>query len=169
MKMILSTLPRIQCKRYSHLFVGIKKHASIAKTKFHFHQSEGKLIHSLNIKAPWNILFFGTDAFAVESLKCIYHESLVVSSIYNTSIAIYPLYIIDFVPFIFSKTKQIIQRLEVVTSIKDQTNPVTRFAQENHIPIKRWPLDEKISDFHIGIVASFGHLIPSNIIESFPL
>ncbi|XP_076221688.1 methionyl-tRNA formyltransferase, mitochondrial isoform X2 [Nomia melanderi] len=43
------------------------------------------------------------------------------------------------------------------------------YAKEKGIVINNWPLDIDLSNFHIGIVVSFGYLIPSNVIKSFPL
>nr|XP_034184417.1 methionyl-tRNA formyltransferase, mitochondrial isoform X1 [Osmia lignaria] len=97
--------------------------------------------HTLPQKGPWKVLFFGTDEFAVESLKTLH-------KIYET---------------------KVLQRLEVVTVANAKENAVTKYAKENRITLNKWPTEESISDFHIGVVVSFGHLIPSKIINSFPL
>nr|XP_012144126.1 PREDICTED: methionyl-tRNA formyltransferase, mitochondrial isoform X2 [Megachile rotundata] len=68
----------------------------------------------------------------------------------------------------YSETK-VLQRLEVVTTTNVRQNAVLKYAKENELNLYKWPLEESISDFHIGVVVSFGHLIPSNIINSFPL
>lgn len=41
--------------------------------------------------------------------------------------------------------------------------------KKNKIIIHKWPVEINKSEFHIGIVVSFGHLIPSTIINAFPL
>ncbi|CAL7940104.1 unnamed protein product [Xylocopa violacea] len=89
----------------------------------------------------WKVLFFGTDEFSVESLKilCNKYES------------------------------KVLQRLEVVTTQQVQKNAVTKYAEENKIIINKWPIEVNKCEFDIGIVVSFGHLIPHKIIEAFPL
>ncbi|XP_078040849.1 methionyl-tRNA formyltransferase, mitochondrial isoform X2 [Augochlora pura] len=89
---------------------------------------------------PWNILFFGTDGYSVESLKVLYEK-------YHS---------------------KLVQRLEVVTVNTTKQNAVTKYAKEKGITINYWPLDTIVYNFHIGVVVSFGHLIPSTIINSFP-
>lgn len=69
---------------------------------------------------------------------------------------------------LFSKSK-VLQRLEVVVTDKGKDNPVAKYAMQKDININKWPLEIGISNFHIGIVVSFGHLIPSSVINSFPL
>lgn len=60
-------------------------------------------------------------------------------------------------------------RLEVVTIQNKQKNIVERYAMENGITTNPWPITYNITNYHIGIVVSFGHLIPEDIIKSFPL
>lgn len=67
-----------------------------------------------------------------------------------------------------SRTKKL-SRLEVVSAYKGKKNAVIQYAEEKGINVKQWPLEDNPQDFHIGIVVSFGHLIPLNIINSFPL
>lgn len=62
-----------------------------------------------------------------------------------------------------------LHRLEVVSVYKEKKNAVIQYAEEKGIVVNRWPLERVLEDFHIGVVVSFGHLIPSNIINSFPL
>lgn len=59
------------------------------------------------------------------------------------------------------------QKLEVVT--KKQTHAVKRYAVEHRLKIHEWPVVVKHGDFDIGLVVAFGHLIPKQIIEAFPL
>ncbi|KAG6801460.1 methionyl-tRNA formyltransferase, mitochondrial [Apis mellifera caucasica] len=89
----------------------------------------------------WKVLFFGTDEFAVESLKILYDKY---------------------------ESKEL-ERLEIVTNYKIKENPVVKYAKKNKIIIHKWPVEINKSEFHIGIVVSFGHLIPSTIINAFPL
>ncbi|XP_017755720.1 PREDICTED: methionyl-tRNA formyltransferase, mitochondrial [Eufriesea mexicana] len=91
--------------------------------------------------SPWKVLFFGTDEFSVESLKTLHKKY---------------------------KVKEI-ERLEVVTINNKKENAVTKYAKQNKIVVNKWPIEVNKSEFHIGIVISFGHLIPSKIINAFPL
>ena len=96
-------------------------------------------------KQKLRIMFFGTDQFAVESLSKI-HEELRSSS-------------------------GCVSRLEVTClNMKSLVPAVTRFAGEHNLNVHIWPPDaEHIKrNFDLGVVASFGKLIPSRIIESFP-
>ena len=97
--------------------------------------------HGTPRNGPWNVLFFGTDEFAVESLKVLYNK-------YES---------------------RALQRLEVVTARKKKENAVIKYARKKGIVINEWPLEINVSQFHIGIVVSFGHMIPLNVINAFPL
>lgn len=70
--------------------------------------------------------------------------------------------------FIYSKAKEL-QRLEVVTINDKKENAVMKYAKQNKIVVNKWPIKVNKLEFHIGIVISFGHLIPSEIINAFPL
>ncbi|XP_025754125.1 methionyl-tRNA formyltransferase, mitochondrial isoform X1 [Oreochromis niloticus] len=91
-------------------------------------------------KPKWRLLFFGTDHFAVESLKLL-------TSCRSTS-------------------EGIVETLEVVTLAGDV--PVKRFAQENHLPLHSWPPDDVNGRFDVGVVVSFGCLLPERLIRKFP-
>ncbi|XP_046416577.1 methionyl-tRNA formyltransferase, mitochondrial isoform X1 [Neodiprion virginianus] len=93
-------------------------------------------------KAPWSVLFFGSDDFALQSLRQLYHKY---------------------------EAGKLLSRLEIVTAYGGKENTVTKYARQHRIPIHNWPPDINLSEFHIGLVVSFGHLIPSRIILSFPL
>jgi methionyl-tRNA formyltransferase len=63
----------------------------------------------------------------------------------------------------------LVKRLAVVTSLKANKNPVRDFAVAVELCTFNWPFSVVPGDFDVGLVASFGHLIPKSIIESFPL
>lgn len=100
-----------------------------------------RLGHTSPANPPWNVLFFGTDHFAVESLK-------VLSSTRSSG-------------------DPLVRTLEVVTLPGDA--PVKRFAHENSLPVHIWPLDIRHGQFDVGVVVSFGCLLPEKIINKFPL
>ncbi|XP_017885771.1 methionyl-tRNA formyltransferase, mitochondrial [Ceratina calcarata] len=89
----------------------------------------------------WKVLFFGSDEFAVESLKALHKKY---------------------------KSK-VLQRLEVVTAEQNRDNPVMKYAKQNKIVVNNWPVNVNKLEFHIGVVVSFGHLISSEIINAFPM
>lgn len=68
----------------------------------------------------------------------------------------------------FSKHSRCLSNLDVVTGPK--INPIRKFAERENLKIYDWPY--KVPDKHeydLGVVVSFGHLIPENIIKLFPL
>lgn len=56
-----------------------------------------------------------------------------------------------------------------MTSAKAKLNPVRNYAKKENLILHGWPVTILENKFDIGIVVSFGHLIPSNIIEKFNL
>lgn len=89
---------------------------------------------------PWRLLFFGSDEFAVESLKLLTSNR--------------------------SSCGGIVESLEVVTLSGDI--PVKRFAQQNHLPLHTWPLGDLHGQFDVGVVVSFGCLLHERLINKFP-
>lgn len=72
---------------------------------------------------------------------------------------------------LYRKTQTIISKLDVVTTSRGNNKDVRSFAKEEKLDIYDWPvtttqLDEK---YDIGVVVSFGKLIPETIIKCFPL
>ncbi|XP_076287627.1 methionyl-tRNA formyltransferase, mitochondrial-like [Lasioglossum baleicum] len=136
--MLISNVRIFRSKQFVCSFKELRKVLTLnVKRKLHSKEPPDQLSQS----GPWNVLFFGTNGFAVESLKALYKK-------YDS---------------------KIVQRLEVVTLNTVKENAVIKFAQEKELAINYWPLENAIHHFHIGIVVSFGHLIPSKIIKSFPL
>ena len=58
------------------------------------------------------------------------------------------------------------ESLEVVTLSGDA--PVKRFAQRNHLPLHSWPPGNVDGRFDVGVVVSFGRLLPERLINMFP-
>jgi len=92
-------------------------------------------------------MFFGTDEFAVQSLARLHQEC--------------------------QQIQGIVSRLELTClPMRTLVPAVVKFAHDNNLNIHSWPPDIdliKQKQFHMGVVASFGKLIPRNIIQSFPL
>ncbi|XP_005990185.1 methionyl-tRNA formyltransferase, mitochondrial isoform X2 [Latimeria chalumnae] len=95
-------------------------------------------------KPPWRIMFFGTDAFAVESLNIL-----------NKSRD--------------QKTERLVEKLEVVTlpSPCHKELPVRKYASENQIPVRVWPDVGPCDQFDVGVVVSFGRLLSDDLINKF--
>lgn len=94
-----------------------------------------------NPKPRWRVLFFGTDQFALESLKLLTSSR--------------------------DSSEGVVDTLEVVSLSGDV--PVKRFAQQNGLPLHHWPLHHVGPRFHVGVVVSFGCLLPESLISQFPL
>ena len=56
--------------------------------------------------------------------------------------------------------------------MKTLIQPVKAYAEQEKIAVHSWPTNTEVikkGGFDLGIIASFGHLIPKKIIEAFPL
>ncbi|KAJ8396737.1 hypothetical protein AAFF_G00015750 [Aldrovandia affinis] len=102
------------------------------------HRNEEKDVRT---KAPWRILFFGTDEFAMESLKIL--------SVSRQE-----------------SSDRVVESLEVVTL--GQNVPVRRFARENKLVVHDWPSVNPRGQFDVGVVVSFGCLLHEALIRQFP-
>jgi methionyl-tRNA formyltransferase len=73
--------------------------------------------------------------------------------------------------FIYRKDKNsVIEKLEVVTSFKATINPVKNYAANENLVLHKWTNEFHTNNkFDLGLVVSFGHLLPKDLIESFTL
>uniref|UniRef100_A0A673WMH3 Mitochondrial methionyl-tRNA formyltransferase n=1 Tax=Salmo trutta TaxID=8032 RepID=A0A673WMH3_SALTR len=94
----------------------------------------------LSTEPPWRVLFFGTDDFAVESLKLLSASR--------------------------DSNDRVVESLEVVTLSNDV--PVKKFADQNKLPVHVWPLGDLQGRFDVGVVVSFGCLLREGLINQFP-
>ncbi|CAF3168369.1 unnamed protein product [Rotaria sp. Silwood2] len=111
----------------------------------HIHLS--KCSYSSSIVKPLNVAFFGSDLFSMHILEHLYQ--------------------------LFINDKSRIKHLEVLTTVSS-LNTVIHGAEKLKLTTHTWPnIDSLISKssvkFDIGILASFGQLLPKKLIESFPL
>ncbi|XP_070522001.1 methionyl-tRNA formyltransferase, mitochondrial isoform X2 [Cardiocondyla obscurior] len=129
-------------KIHLYLHLALKSNDKLCEITSHcaYHVRK-RQTHSVPAGGPWSVLFFGNDSFSLKSLQRLYKEY---------------------------KTEKIC-KLEVVSVCKKKKNVVVQFAEEMGIVVTEWPLVNNPQNFHIGIVVSFGYLIPLNIINSFPL
>jgi len=91
---------------------------------------------------PYNILFFGSDRFSLTCLQKLKEDN-----------------------------DSTVQNLEVVylPNIKIQDNPVRQYAHYHQLPRHSWPDLPNLASFDLGLVISFGKMIPKRIIDSFSL
>ncbi|XP_018618696.2 methionyl-tRNA formyltransferase, mitochondrial [Scleropages formosus] len=109
-----------------------REHSSACVSQSHTH---------VRTRPPWRILFFGTDHFAEESLKCLYSSRQ-------------------------ESGEKVVDLLEVVTLPKDL--PVRRFALQNSLYVHDWPNVNAHNRFDVGVVVSFGCLLKEDLIRHFP-
>lgn len=95
-------------------------------------------------REPRKVTFFGTDDFSVQSLSALHTELI---------------------------KGQSVGELHVVTSrAKKGRTPVEAFSSAAGLTFQHWPVSAAtLPDSDLGVVVSFGHLLPLDIIESFPL
>ncbi|CAF0943009.1 unnamed protein product [Adineta ricciae] len=103
--------------------------------------------YSTSTVKPLNVAFFGSDIFSMRILEHLYR--------------------------LFSHDKSRIKHLEVVTTTST-SNTVMHGAQKLQLRTHIWPeldalLSKSSTQFDLGILASFGQLLPKRLIESFPL
>ncbi|XP_055524586.1 methionyl-tRNA formyltransferase, mitochondrial [Wyeomyia smithii] len=100
---------------------------------------------SADSKSALRLLFFGTDHFSLPSLRILNENR--------------------------KATNGTVRSLEVVTSFKAKKNPLKQYAQAEGLRLHDWPLrySNVQQDFDLGIVVSFGHLIPEALISAFRL
>ncbi|XP_059092285.1 methionyl-tRNA formyltransferase, mitochondrial-like [Tigriopus californicus] len=104
-----------------------------------------QLCHSKSATPPFRVLFFGTDRFAVQTLQALRQQQL--------------------------SPHGAVSQLEVCSPPMRHLVPKVRAysAQEGLILHDQWPPPIKTGTFDLGIVASFGKMIPRPLIQSFPL
>ena len=100
-----------------------------------------------SIVRPLNIAFFGSDLFSKHILEHLHR--------------------------LWMTKQSSIKHLEVVTTISS-SNIIMKAAEQLQLTTHTWPeMDSLVSKsaprFDLGILASFGQLLPKRLIESFPL
>ncbi|XP_062607513.1 methionyl-tRNA formyltransferase, mitochondrial-like [Saccostrea cucullata] len=98
-------------------------------------------------KPPWRVLFFGTDNFSLRMLKTLNENRL-------------------------SQGKdRLVDTLEVVAikaKKKGSKVPVRRYAEDQGLRVLDWQPELHPLTYDVGVLASFGFLIPSKVIDMFP-
>lgn len=71
---------------------------------------------------------------------------------------------------VHSKTSSTIAALDVVT--RGDSNPIRKYAKFSQLTCYKWPITADVVKEHnydVGVVVSFGHMIPEDVINAFPL
>ncbi|XP_077483284.1 methionyl-tRNA formyltransferase, mitochondrial [Amblyomma americanum] len=97
---------------------------------------------SCNAERPlWKVIFFGSDSFSLKSLQLLNENRLKKTKLPE---------VIDTVKVVCPKLK----------------GPVADYARRENLPVHEWPHAVPPGAFDIGVVVSFGHLIPENSIHA---
>lgn len=111
-------------------------------------------------KPPWKILFFGTDRFAVQPLKALIENKRTSGSIVKLLDVVCP-----------PERRRVIKK----QPNGDALDTAREFSLKHNIPVHYWigkegwePQNGPTGPFDIGVVASFGYLIPNHVLDMFP-
>ena len=104
-------------------------------------------VSASSFSKPLNVAFFGSDLFSLHILEHLHHR--------------------------LCNEKSPIRHLEVVTTVSS-SNTVKHAADKLQLITHTWPQTDSLTSgssvqFDLGILASFGQLLPKRLIESFPL
>ncbi|KAF2352561.1 Formyl transferase N-terminal [Trinorchestia longiramus] len=118
--------------------------ARVQRAAFGTVEIQDLAILASNFQHPLKVTFFGTDNFSLRSLSVLKQE-------------------LD--------NGNLIGKLQVVTSkLKKGKSPVEGYSVAVGLPLQHWPVSaQDLSATDIGVVVSFGHLIPAGVINAFSL
>ncbi|KAI8790458.1 methionyl-tRNA formyltransferase, mitochondrial [Biomphalaria glabrata] len=102
-------------------------------------------LKNIRSTSPWRILFFGTDEFSLKILESLNENRLS-----------------------HSKHK-VVDCLHIVHPNVKNPSPVLRYAALSDLSGFEWPTNNiQTNAYDVGVLASFGHLIPKKVIDAFP-
>lgn len=121
-------------------------------------------------RAGYKVLFFGSDHFSIPSLRALHENSALAAQRRPPDSPA------DNQP----PQPPAVSELAVVTSFKGTDNAVRKYIKATGLPTHHWPLEQTddggggggvalCRQFDVGVVVSFGHLIPEPLIDAFPL
>ncbi|XP_037082161.1 methionyl-tRNA formyltransferase, mitochondrial-like [Pollicipes pollicipes] len=93
------------------------------------------------ISKPMSILYFGSDNFAIPSLQMLHSKR---------------------------ERGELADLAVVSVRLRAGRTAVRRYAEQNGLPVLDWPPQLAAGRFNLGVVASFGHLLPRRLIDLFP-
>ncbi|OWF49625.1 methionyl-tRNA formyltransferase, mitochondrial-like [Mizuhopecten yessoensis] len=105
--------------------------------------SNTKEFTNVRMCPPWRVLFFGSDTFSLVALKALNENMLQTES-----------------------ESKVVESLEVVCPAA--RTPVKRYSEEIGLTVHEWPVKVDREKFDVGVLVSFGKLIPGRIINAFP-
>lgn len=118
---------------------------------------------TLSSDSKLNVVFFGTDLFSIKiltGLNQLYRDKILNQINVVTSASV---------------SKKPLGADKNLDLSNFRGNQIIDFCRRNQIKFFNWneikeekSREKLFTGFHVGIVASFGHLIPSNLILSFP-
>ncbi|RWR98511.1 methionyl-tRNA formyltransferase: mitochondrial-like protein, partial [Dinothrombium tinctorium] len=97
-------------------------------------------LQSFRNKSNLSVLFYGSDSCSLQSLKALHSNS-----------------------FEFEH-ERVVENVSVVSG--SENNVVSKYAKSNNLRFHLWPFEFQPHAFDIGVVASFGKLIPLQAIEN---
>lgn len=98
-----------------------------------------------NLKPPWRVLFFGTDEFSLTTLQALNENKM-------------------FAP----DDSKLIDTLHIAHPWMKKASPVMKYATLYDLRGYGWPIKKLDSQYDVGVLASFGHMIPSRLVKAFP-
>ncbi|XP_043215089.1 methionyl-tRNA formyltransferase, mitochondrial-like [Amphibalanus amphitrite] len=94
-------------------------------------------------QGPIKVLYFGSDDFAIPTLKMLHSKR---------------------------DAGQLSELAVVCVRLKAGKTAARRYAERHGLPVLDWPPTGLTAGrYHLGVVASFGHLLPSRLIDLFPV
>ncbi|KAH9499122.1 hypothetical protein Btru_006748 [Bulinus truncatus] len=104
-----------------------------------------RIFKNVKSQSPWRVLFFGTDDFSIKILECLNENRMSHSQ------------------------QKVVDKLHIVHPPVKHPTPVTRYAALWDLMGYEWPISQiPNNSYDVGVLASFGHLIPKRIIDAFP-
>lgn len=100
-----------------------------------------RCFHSSASRPLWKVLFYGSDSFSLKSLRALNENRLRKTSV-----------------------PQVVTSLSVVCP-KFRT-PVRGYAEQENLPVSEWPCSVPDDTYDLGVVVSFGHMIPAPDIQA---
>ncbi|XP_059163546.1 methionyl-tRNA formyltransferase, mitochondrial-like [Physella acuta] len=99
----------------------------------------------IRCKPPWRILFFGTDEFSLGTLEAL-NENMRLKG-----------------------DQSVVEYLHIVHPNIKKPTPITKYAAMWDLMGYEWPMNKFNKNLYdVAVLASFGHLIPSKILQAFP-
>ncbi|XP_038078945.1 methionyl-tRNA formyltransferase, mitochondrial-like isoform X2 [Patiria miniata] len=164
-----STLPvRPFCRSWSSVTTSMKKIPPACKYRLpslqataHLHtgQSSGDCDQAdystddVRVGPPWRVMFFGSDNFSISSLRALHKNT------YGENEG----KLVDTLHVVCPETKYIKRRGRTRV-----ISPIWQYCHDNDLTTIPWPIRGEVKGYDVGVLSSFGHLVPGHLIDSFP-